>query len=99
MSIKRLKLTGAAILVFRCSTSLQAARQLSRAFSPSGQLLASGSLDKTIKLWDVQTTRARATFQGHAGHVWAVAFSPDGKTLASVIFDKTIRLWDATGAK
>ena len=68
------------------------------AFSPDNQLLASGSRDKTIRLWDPHTGQHKATFTGHQNAVYSVAFSPDGKTLASGGEDETIRLWDvATG--
>src|SRR5258708_10261472 len=54
------------------------------AFSPDGKMLASGSEDKTIKLWDVTTGKERATLKGHTGRVMSVVFTPDGKMLASV---------------
>ena len=68
------------------------------AFSPDGTVLATGSHDLTIKLWDVATGRERATLRGHTGNVYTVAFSPDGSLLASGSLDGTVRIWDMARA-
>jgi WD40 repeat protein len=70
-------------------------RSRERAFSPDGKTVASGSYDKTVRLWDAATGEERQKLKGHDGSVRAVAFSPDGKTAASGSGDWTVRLWDA----
>jgi WD40 repeat protein len=50
-------------------------------FSPSGNLLASGGVNKSVRLWDRRTGRARTVFRDHPGYVHAVSFAPDGRTL------------------
>lgn len=64
------------------------------AFSSDSRTLASGSVDTTVRLWDVVTDTHKATFTGHTEGVMSVAFSPDGRTLASGSDDNTIILWD-----
>ncbi len=67
---------------------------MSVAFSPNGKMLASGSLDETVRIWKVETGRLLHTLTGHRSEVMSVAFSPDGETLVSASWDRTIRLWN-----
>ena len=64
------------------------------AFSPDGGLLASGSQDNTVRIWDVGARKSLGTITGPAADVNSVAFSPDGATLAAASDDGTVRLWE-----
>ena len=53
------------------------------AFSPDGKTVLTGSVDKTAKLWDMNTQKCLKTFVGHLAYVTAVAYSPDGKMIVT----------------
>jgi len=59
----------------------------------NGQLLASGSADKTIKAWNLKTEEAVQTYTGHSDSVNSIVFTPDGKSIASGSADGTIKIW------
>ena len=69
------------------------------AFSPNAQTLASGSGDRTVKVWSLSARRLLHTFTGHSNWVSSVAFSPDGQILASGSGDRTIKLWNLRTGK
>ncbi|MBW4474936.1 MAG: serine/threonine protein kinase [Stenomitos rutilans HA7619-LM2] len=60
---------------------------------PDGQSFASGSGDRTIKLWDLATGTLRHTIAANAGWIRAIAVSLDGQTLASCNNDRRLMLW------
>jgi ribosome assembly protein 4 len=87
--------------VTRCTSSLPGHSEavLHVSFSPDGKILASGSGDTTVRLWDVNTETPTFTLQGHSNWVLSLAWSPDGKYVASGSMDKTIRVWNPKTGK
>jgi WD40 repeat protein len=69
------------------------------ALAGDGWLVASGSLDGTVKLWDTATGRLLATLRGHTGVVNRVEVSSAGRLVASGGGDGTVRLWEAPSGR
>jgi WD40 repeat protein/tRNA A-37 threonylcarbamoyl transferase component Bud32 len=65
------------------------------AFDPESKRLASTSLDRTIRIWNVATWSCERVLRGHEdGRIVSVQFSPNGKQLLSTSFDSTVRIWN-----
>ncbi|MGK7877415.1 MAG: AAA family ATPase [Xenococcaceae cyanobacterium] len=90
---------GRAMEIARESNTFQGHENsvISVAFSPDGQMIVSGSRDKTVHLWNIQGNPICPPFQGHEDWVNSVAFSPDGQMIVSGSRDKTVRLWNIKG--
>eukprot|EP00743_Colponemidia_sp_Colp-15_P006824 GILK01007361.1.p1 GENE.GILK01007361.1~~GILK01007361.1.p1 ORF type:complete len:792 (+),score=140.99 GILK01007361.1:243-2378(+) len=63
------------------------------AVAPNDKLFASGSQDKTVKIWSVAEGKLLGTLKGHRRGVWTVEFSPVDKAVLTGSGDRTIRLW------
>jgi WD40 repeat protein len=63
------------------------------AFNPDETLLASGSHDQTVVIWNLAAGKPITFLNGHQDAVLRVAFNPDGTRIASISWDGTVRLW------
>ncbi len=65
------------------------------AITPDGKKIVSGSRDKTIRIWDLETGKELKVLSGHTDAVYSVAITPNGKQIVSAgSGDKTVRIWD-----
>ena len=74
---------------------------LSVSYSPQGECIASGSKDRTVRLWTPSTVGLYTpkVLKAHSGAVRSVRFSPDGRLLVSASDDKTLKLWSTPDGK
>jgi WD40 repeat protein len=68
------------------------------AFSPNGELIASGEIDGTVIVWDANSYREKSILHGHSTQVSSLSFSPDGRTLATADADSVVRVWNVEGS-
>jgi WD40 repeat protein len=85
--VEQLRLTGHRGFVFAVSVSAD------------GKRLLTGSIDKTLRLWDADTGKELRAFEGHTHFVLGAALSPDGTRVLSASRDNSVRLWDAQTGK
>ena len=65
-------------------------------FIPDEKRIDSGSRDRTVKVWDAETSQETLTPKGHTSYVDSVAFSPDGRRIVSGSSYGTLKVWDAS---
>ncbi|MBI2926534.1 MAG: serine/threonine protein kinase [Verrucomicrobia bacterium] len=69
------------------------------AFSPDGQWVATGSWDRTAKIWEATSGQELRTLQGHMAEISSVAFSPEGRWIVTGSADKTARVWELSSGQ
>ena len=61
---------------------------------PDGSQVVSGSMDNTVKVWDLKGGKALKTLEGHTNIVFAVAVTPDSSRVVSGSMDNTVKIWN-----
>ncbi len=69
------------------------------AFSPDGQRIVTGSLDKRAKVWEAASGRELLTLKGHSDGINSVAFSPDGQRIVTGSRDHTAKVWEPASGR
>ncbi len=64
------------------------------AISPDSTLVAGGTLDTVVRIYDIATRALVGTLSGHSNSVYSVAFTPDGRGVISGSLDMSVKLWD-----
>ena len=64
------------------------------AITSDGRYAVSGSYDRTLRLWDLESKQALRTLEGHSDSVRAVAITPDGRYAVSASAERSLRVWD-----
>ncbi|NIM17214.1 MAG: hypothetical protein GTO45_34850, partial [Candidatus Aminicenantes bacterium] len=86
--------TGKILVGFLGSPNLKHSSKVTCVFlSPSGKHIISGSIDNTIKIWDIEKGKEILTLNGHHQPVTSIGASADGRYMISGSVDNTIRLW------
>ena len=63
-------------------------------FSADGKTVYSAGADRTIRVWDINTSKVTKTFEGHQAEITSLLFSPDNKMLISHSVDGVTKFWD-----
>ncbi|GFE54616.1 WD G-beta repeat containing protein [Babesia ovis] len=82
--------------ITRCASSLEGHSEsvLCMDFSPDGKLLATGSGDSAVRIWDLETATPIKTLKGHTNWVLCVLWSPDCRRLSSAGMDGRVLIWE-----